>query len=147
MENKARQPLFASNSKATYVLCGVEFVFLLILLGSIDIVVGLVVSVCVVLVRLAVGGRISALKGWWRHTVWWLGILVVDFILIALGQAISYQLLLGAKAFTHIENLYGIGAVAGLLTGGLAAVDILTTAAIILVEFNRKKHVKNASNK
>lgn len=137
MENSTRPPLFSASFTAKCITSGVEFLFLFILVGSISIVVGFMVSFCSVLVHLAVRRQIIAVKGRWKHALLWVGGLGGDFILISVGLAVLFHFL-GAKVFTNVSGLSEIAIVAGLLTGGLAAVGALTFAAIMLVDLNQK---------
>ncbi len=127
----------AKHPKIAVAVSIVEFVFIAILLGSIDVGVGLGVAASVVTVRSIVVGRIHSFQPWWNQVLLWSGAIVSYFVLIVAGLTIRFQMF-GAKVFSQFANMTEILMIAGLLAGGLALTDLLALAVVKLVEWNQR---------
>ena len=141
------QSVPAKHPKISVAISVVEFVFIAILLGSIDVGVGLVVATCVVLVRAIVIGRIHGFQQWWSRALLWSSVIVCYFILIVAGLTIRFQML-GAKVFSQFTNMSEIVMIGVLLTCGLAVTDALSFVVFKMIEWrqrSRMNHTKTVS--
>lgn len=130
----------AKHPKIAVAVSIIEFLFIAILLGSIDVGVGLVVAACIVLVRHIVIRQVQGIQQWWNRALLWSGVILCHFILIFSGLAIRFQMF-GAKVISQFSHITEIVMIAGVLAGGLALTDLLALAIVKLVERNHRDRI------
>lgn len=132
----------SKHPKIAVAVCVVEFVFVAILLGSIDVSVGVIAAAAVVLVRSMVVGRIHSFQSCWSQVLLWGGVIFSYFILIVAGLTIRFQMF-GVKVFSQFTNMSEIVMIGVLLAGGLAVTDALSFVVVKMIERRQRSRMNH----